>query len=189
MEPIVVVRPEKVAVSGWAGTGKSTISKHLAKLLGYKFNSAGNYFRRIAKREKITLRELEGAAMSDPKYDLEVDGRTASYGRRAKKPFVFEGRVAPFMIPDSFKVFFVCDWDTRIKRIAQRDGISFGDAWSDTIHREESARERYHTLYGIKDITDENHYDLVIDTALNDIDKCVAIIVEHLSKLSSAAER
>ena len=180
MVPIVET---KITIGGQAGTGKGTISKLLAELLGYELNSAGNYFHWIATRERVTDRELEERALLYQRYDLEIDERTASYGRTSDN-FVLDGRVAWYMIPDSVKVLLICEYDERIRRVSVRDKMSFKDALDATEHREESARMRYFNLYGIKDITETQHYDIVIDTTKTLPEDSVAIIVGYLSYMS-----
>lgn len=183
MEPVVGKKKiEKLAVGGLAGTGKSTIAKFVAKLLGYKFVSVGKYFHEIAVREKVDPSVLESMALSDHRYDREVDKRVASRDRRAKKSYVIEGRIAVWNVKDpTLKILFVCNDPERWKRIADREKISYEKARDLTIHREEAAKERYYKLYGIEDITDRKHYDFVIDTGVTDIDESVATIIGHLS--------
>lgn len=180
MAPIVGT---KITIGGLAGTGKGTISKLLAEKLGYKLDSAGNYFRSIADREEMSLTQLEVAAMENPKYDLEADDRTRAYGEIHDR-FIFEGRIAWYTIKDSVKILLTCEYGERIRRIANRDRLTREGAQNATAHREEVARERYRALYGIEDITDEEHYDLVIDTTMTPPEDAVAIIIGHLSYMS-----
>jgi len=78
-------------------------------------------------------------------------------------------------IPDSIKIKLECDFETRVKRVAARDKISFEEAREHTEFREKMIAERYRKYYGITDFTDEK-FDLVIDTANIDVEAVVGKI-------------
>lgn len=168
----------KITIGGLAGTGKGTVGKLLADYLGYELCSAGKCFRGIAAAEGIPLARLEELANGDSQYDRKVDGITKSYG--ARNHFVFEGRIAWLLIPDSVKFLLTCNKDERVRRVAGRDKISFDDALVATEHREFLAQKRYYNLYGIEDIGDTRLYDFVVDTTQIDADTAMAAIVGYL---------
>lgn len=169
----------KITIGGLAGTGKGTVGKLLSGHLGYELNSAGKCFRDIATAEGIPLSRLEELANGDSQYDRKVDGITKAYGVSCNH-FIFEGRIAWMLIPDSVKVLLVCNKDTRIRRVAGREDISFDDALRATEHREALAQKRYHSLYGIEDIEDTRLYDFVVNTTYLDEEMVMAAIVGSL---------
>ena len=169
----------KITIGGLAGTGKGTVGKLLADHLGYDLCSAGKCFRDIAVAEGIPLSRLEELANGDSQYDIKVDGITKAYGASCNH-FIFEGRIAWLLIPDSVKVLLICNKDERIRRVADRDKTSFDEAWYATEHREALAQKRYHNLYGIEDIGDISLYNFIVNTKDIDAETAMAAIVGHL---------
>lgn len=169
----------KITIGGLAGTGKGTVGKLLAEHLGYEFRSAGEYFRDIAEEKGILPSRLEELSEDDSQYDIRIDGTTKEYGE-SRNHFIFDGRVAWKFIPDSVKILLVCNKDTRIRRVAGREDISFDDALRATEHREVLAQNRYHNLYGIEDISDTSLYNFVVNTTNIDAETAMASIVGSL---------
>lgn len=170
----------KITIGGLAGVGKGTVGKMLAESLGCPISSAGDMFRKFASENNMTLNQLEERAMHDPKIDSEVDLKTQKYGRENGN-FVFEGRLAWYFIPDSIRVLLKCEFEVRTERVARRDGISKEDARQQTRHREGTIFARYLSQYNLSDISDENHYDLVIDTEQLSAIEVHDLILEHIA--------
>ena len=153
----------KITIGGLAGTGKGTVGKILAEKLGYKFMSAGEFFRNIAIGLEISSSKLEQLAIDTPVYDRRVDAQTEEFGIKNDN-FIFDGRIAYHYIPDSKKILLVCDNYERFRRIAFRDKLLLKEAEKVTLQRERAIRERYKNLYGILKFDYPKNYDLVIDT-------------------------
>jgi cytidylate kinase len=91
---------------------------------------------------------------------------------------VIIGRGANFILPAKgrFSVRVVAPLDIRIKNVAFRFGISLDEARKRVKNREQKRktfiREAFH-----KDITDIEHYDLVINTARMNLDAAVNAII------------
>ena len=60
----------------------------------------------------------------DPKYDRAIEDEIKMYGKNNN--FVLESRLGWYSIPDSFKIKITCDFDKRVKRVAERDGFADG---------------------------------------------------------------
>src|SRR3989304_2879763 len=161
----------KITIFGLAGTGTTSAGKMLAGKLGYQFLSTGYIFRDMAKENGMTLNKFEEATNKNPKYDNQLDQRIKEFGEKNDN-FVVESRLAWHFIPDSIKIKLECDFETRVKRVAARDKISFEEAREHTEFREKMIAERYRKYYGITDFTDEK-FDLVIDTANIDVEAVV----------------
>ncbi len=171
----------KITIFGLAGTGKTTTGKLLSQSLNYEYMSTGNMFRKYAEELGITLNELEEISMKDSKYDLELDKKVEIYGK-THQDFVFESRLAWHFIPDSFKIKLDCPFDERTQRVANREEKDLTVAREETIHREEKIRTRYEMYYGIKNFDDDNNFDLVIDTQINNAEQVVDIILFELKQ-------
>lgn len=171
----------KVTVTGWAGTGKSTLGRAVAARFGLAHYSAGDYYREIARKRGISLGELEQATRGDPSVDYEVDGRTTELGRTQDR-FVFDGRLAWNCIPDSLKILLVCPDEVRFARIAERDGIAISVAREETLAREEAIRDRFGRFYiGLGRFDDPKRFDLVIDTSVTAAEEALGLVARRLS--------
>ena len=157
----------KITIGGLGGTGKSTIAKKLAKQLGYKHYSSGDMQRALAKERGLTITEWGSKEKEDAKYDNMVDEKTRQLGL-TEDNFVIDGWLAAHFVPQAIKIFLKGDLKTRAKRITiPREAESFNDlgtAIKTTRLREMVNRKRWLEFYNY-DYTDENNYDLVIDTS------------------------
>ncbi len=156
-----------IAISGKAGSGKSTVAKEVAKKLGLKHYSVGDLMRKLAKEKKMPLNELSRLAEKDKSIDMELDKKTI--GLRAADNFVIDGRLTAYFLPYAdLKVFLDCDDKVRAERIlkdkrSDEKGKSLKDLVKKIRQREQSERKRYSKLYKI-DYRDKTLYNLMIDT-------------------------
>jgi len=81
-----------IAVAGPIGVGKSTVARALAARLGYRYLSAGEAFREMARRRGLSVLELNRLAEQDPDLDREVDRMQAELARAGS--CVVESRLA-----------------------------------------------------------------------------------------------
>ncbi|MES2059727.1 MAG: cytidylate kinase family protein [Patescibacteria group bacterium] len=169
----------KITIFGMAGTGKSSTGQEIAKRLGYEYHSHGGFFRETAARLGITLNELDELSKTDSSTDIECDKTIAELGKN-HDGIVVEGRLAWYFIPDSFKVCLKCDFETRTKRIADREKKDLVQVQSETKERESAIYERFNRYYGITNFEDEKNFDLVIDTASLNFEQVVETIINNL---------
>lgn len=157
-----------ITISGPAGSGKSTVSKIVAKKLGMKHYSVGEFRRQMAKRMGITLAELNKLGESQDFTDREADKFQEELGKKEDN-FVIDGRTSFHFIPHSIKVHLTADPMVRAERVFKDEKRmeKFGglaDAVREVLERDASDRKRYEKYYGL-DVADEMHYDLVVDTS------------------------
>jgi cytidylate kinase len=169
----------KITIFGLAGTGKTTAGKILASKLGYEYMSSGNIFRSYADELGLSLNEFEELSKTYDKYDKKLDDTVSEYGRTHDN-FIFESRLAWHFIPDSFKISLVCDFEERIKRVANRENKSIDQVRDETIHREDLIRKRYSDYYGINNFDDNLNFDFVVDTVPNNAEMVVELILNEL---------
>jgi len=168
----------KITIFGLAGTGTTSAGKMLAEKLGYQFVSSGNMFRDMANENGMTLNEFEEATNKDSKYDDALDQKIKEFGEKNDN-FIVESRLAWHFIPDSLKIKLVCGFNERIRRVAEREKISFEEAKEHNEFRDKKIAERYEKYYGIKDFND-GKFDLVIDTTKTSIQDVTLKIEEYL---------
>jgi cytidylate kinase len=155
-----------ITISGPAGSGKSHCAAALAEAFGLPYHSAGSIFRRVAVERGVTIEELTQLAEEDEEIDREIDGRTEDLAKTGG--LILEGRLVAFFSPPGISrisFYLTAPMDERIKRIADREGISMRNARAKTVAREKGERRRYRKIYGL-DIEDLSSYDFVINTSL-----------------------
>lgn len=173
-----------ITIHGQAGSGKSSISKLLAKRLRYKHYSIGDLRRQIARKHGLTLAQLNKLGEKHDWTDKEPDELQRKLGQE-RKNFVIDGRTCFYFIPHSFKVYLHADLDVRARRVFRDERKAEGykrlkDAEAAILWRDRSDRIRYRKYYRL-DITKMRHYDLVIDTTRLTKKQIVERIVKVIS--------
>ncbi len=175
-----------IAISGKAGSGKSTTAKELASKLNLKHYSIGDLMRQIAKEKGISLMELSKLAEKDPSIDKELDNKQIDL--RKKDNFVIDGRLTAFFIPNAgLKVFLDCDDGVRAERIMKEgrkdeNSSNIEELMEKIRQREQSEKKRYREIYNT-DYSDKKLYDLIIDTTNIKAGEVVKKIISALGKI------
>ena len=174
-----------ITTQGQAGSGKSSISRLLAKRLHYRHYSVGDFRRQIARKHGLTIIQLNKLGETEDWTDREPDKLQEELGKKQDN-FVIDGRTCFFFIPRSFKVYLHADLAVRAKRVFQDERkaegySSMSDAERELVSRERSDVHRYKKYYGI-DTSDMKNYDLVIDTTNLTKKQIVERILEALKK-------
>lgn len=158
-----------VTISGRPGSGKSLVAKEVAKALGVRHVSAGDFMREMAEERELTILELSKLAESDDAIDLEIDARSARLGDRGES-FVMDARLGWHFVPGSVKVFLDVRPEVAAQRIfgagrkTERENVDLETTIQAIKAREASERDRYARYYDL-DYTDHEHFDLVVDTS------------------------
>jgi len=174
-----------ITISGTAGSGKSTAAKLLAKKLGFKHYSNGDFMRDMAEERKISLIELGKIAETDRSIDEELDRRQIELGRN-EDDFIIDSRLGFHFIPNSVKVYLDADFEERAKRtladnIRKEHHVNLETTKKSIRIREASEKKRYKEYYNL-DPSDKNHYDLVVDTTSITPEEAVEKILEFIRK-------
>lgn len=175
-----------ITISGTAGSGKSTVAKALAKELGLKHYSTGDFMREMARKRGMTIIELNKLGEKDQSIDKELDERQIKLGRNEKN-FVIDGRLSFYFIPNSIKIFLDADIEQRAKRIFNdkrktENNLTLKETLENIKERQESEIERYEKYYGLNPYKNK-HYDILIDTTKLDIEGAIKKAVKEVSKL------
>lgn len=156
----------QITVSGFPGSGTTTISRLLAECYDLEMVSSGEIFRKMAKERGLSLAEFGALAERDPSIDLDIDKNQKSI-IQSRENIILESRLAGHMAEgrsDVLKVWIKAPLLTRVRRIQRREkSISFDEELNKTAEREKSEALRYKNYYGI-DIKDLSIYDIVIDS-------------------------
>lgn len=186
------MKKQTITIAGKNGSGKSTAARGVAMSLGFQHFSGGDFMREIAKEKGLTMEALGYEAKKDHGViDKLIDLRQKEFMSSNNK-FVIDSRLGWFWDPESFKVFLNLDEDTSAKRVFEdmkknptrsvEQALSIEETKKLLADRLDSERARYQEYYGIKDHHDLSHYDLVIDTAANNIEQVQDIIIREYKK-------
>ena len=171
----------KITISGTPGSGKTTVGKLLAKKRNYSYYDAGSVRREIAKREGMTLEQLNKVGEKEDWTDKKTDNLTKEIGKKHDN-FVFVGRLAFHFIPDSTKIFLECDLKEGAKRIfkdkrAEEKSFDVKEMVKKLEERNKSDELRYEKYYGLNPF-DKSQYDIVIDTTFLSIEQVLEKIID-----------
>ena len=162
-----------ICISGMAGTGKSTLSKKLAKKYDLKYYSGGDALKTIASEEGYDasrpgwwesqeglkfLKQREG----NPKFDEAVDHKLLEYAERGN--VLLDSWTMPWLLNKGFKIWLLASLEKRAQRVAKRDRISLEEAVQMLKEKEDRTKAIYKKLYGFELGEDLKPFDLILDT-------------------------
>jgi len=174
-----------ITISGPHGTGKSTIGQKIASLFNLKYYSTGKVFRELASEYSMDLEEFTKYVEKNLEIDKQLDNKILDLAR--KDNVIIDSQLSAFILKNKadFKILLTCSIDTRVKRMAERDGSSFSEKMNETLLREKSEEERFKKLYDI-DLNDpkilEETYDLIMDTTNLEIEQVMEEILKFFKK-------
>lgn len=158
-----------ITISGLPGSGTTSVSKCLSELTGYPLVSAGDLFRKKAIEKNLSLEEFGKLADVDFSIDTELDNAMVSIASNTDC-LILEGRLAGYFIlskrisspVERLRVCLTASFETRTKRIAERDKIDLSGAIDSTILREAKELRRHEQHYGVN--VNTATYDAVFNT-------------------------
>ena len=175
-----------ITISGNLGAGKSTVAKIIAKKLGLKHYSTGDFQREIAKEKGLTIFELNKLEETDDSIDRQVDEKAATIGK-TEDNVIIDSRLAFHFIPHSIKIFLDVDAKVGAKRIFsdkradEKENVTLEATAQKIQERQQSESERWYTYYGVKYLDLEN-YDLVVDTSTISPQEVAEKILEYIKQ-------
>jgi CMP/dCMP kinase len=178
-----------ITLAGNVASGKSTVGKALAEKLKIKHHSSGDFMRKIAKEEGITLHELGEKAEKSIQIDRMIDEMTIKLSKK-KDNFLMDSRLAWYFIPNSVKIYLYAGKREQIRRIGKdlkdnkrgEENIKHAKEILKSVEkRENSERTRYMKYYGI-DYHQKHFYDFWQNTNGKTVTQCVNEIVAFLKK-------
>ncbi len=175
-----------ITVSGNPGSGKSSVSRLLAKKLGFRHYSVGDLMRTLAKRRGISLLDISRKAEKDRSIDIELDKMQTDLGKKQDN-FIIDSRLGFHFISHSVKVFLEVRDEVAAERIFkdlkrdERENTSLEKTLENIKRRKKSERLRYRRYYSL-DCYNKKQYDLILDTTHLSIEQVVEKILEFLEK-------
>jgi len=173
-----------ICISGFHGTGKTTVGKKVSERLNLDYYSTGQAFRDLAKEYEMNLEDFSKYAENHPKIDKELDRKIIEMSHK-KDEIVFESLLSGYLLKEKAdrSILLKAPLDVRVKRMVERDNSDFEEKLKETKIREKSEIQRFIDLYDI-DLTDKtlrnNVFDLIIDTGNLSIEEVVEKIINFL---------
>ena len=170
---------------GWkAWSGKGTVSKLLAKELGYEIISIGDMKRKLAAEMWINIIEFN-KMWDDPEKSAEFDLKYEEYQKNLKLTdnIILDSRLWFYAQPKAFKILLDVDEEIAWERIfkdkrATDKNTTKKHAIAEVKERNSSDEERYKKLYDVN-VRDPNNYNLVIDTSDRTPQEVLQIILDE----------
>ncbi len=167
-----------------AWSGKGTVSKLLAKELGYGIVSIGDMKRKLAAEMWINIIEFN-KMWDDPEKSAEFDLKYEEYQKNLKLTdnIILDSRLGFYAQPRAFKILLDVDEEVAGERIfkAERDTDKHATkkhAVDEVKERNSSDETRYMKLYNV-DLWNPNNYNLVIDTSERTPEEVLQIILDE----------
>lgn len=161
-----------ITIGGNLGAGKTTLANNLERELHYEQLYVGGIFRDMAAEKNLTIEQFYAQLKNDPALEQAVDQRQAA-AMHEHDNLIVQGRVAWYFAKASpftvFNILLTVDPAVGAAHIGEKKenaGKTSGAVAAATADREKNERERYATLYDIKDHLDPAHYDFVLDTTM-----------------------
>lgn len=162
-----------ITLGGLPGSGKSTVKRLLAEMLGYHTFSTGDFVREMAFERNLSLEEFNELIRHDKTLDLLIDEKLKQIEEH-EDSYVIDSHLAFHFVPSSFSVFLTISTEKSAERILNdvhsQTRIKSGDtmdtleeALARTQKRVQNHIERYTSLYAVNPYI-ESHYQLVVNT-------------------------
>ena len=157
-------RYRNIIVCGDVGTGTTTLSKELAKKLGWRHISAVNFFRKYFKKHNIPLWDkLSVPDKVDKQIDYELLERM-----RNEKGIVLDAHYGGWFarnLSGVLRVLLICDKNVATQRVLDREH-THKETPEEIEKRRAQLREKFYQLYSPDDYEDPKYFHLIIDTTV-----------------------
>lgn len=173
---------ERIVLSGLAGTGKTTVGKLLAEKLKYEFISVGDYSRKSADNYDLDINEFQQKCKKEPELDKQIDKNFQEQCNNREK-LVIDYRLGFKFIKNSFYVLLSVSDEIAIQRIKNSNRPNEKIDSESISNRNNEMKNRFMSLYGV-DFTDENFYDLIINTDSKSPETIADEIIKEFIKCS-----
>jgi cytidylate kinase len=181
-----------ICVCGMTASGKSTVARRLAEKYHLRLYSGGDALKTLAREaghrptdrgwweSKEGLKFLQ-QRLHDPDFDKKVDKKLLEVAKDGN--VVLDSWTMPWLFDGGFKIWIEASKKIRIRRLAERDGLSLRKASEVLEEKEESTKTIYRRLYGFHLGEDFSPFDLILDTdKLNaeEVFQAVSLVVDRV---------
>lgn len=175
-----------ISIAGDLASGKGTVSLLLKEKLNYEIYSNGEYFRRLAKENNMSVTEFNEYIKKHPEIDRQIEKSAGEYVRTHDN-VIIDARLGWYVAPFSYKIYLKVDIDEAARRAFLDDKRKSTESFEsieehkkDLIKRFELENDRYYNLYNVRK-DDIKNYDLVVDTTNLTPEEVCNIILDKYS--------
>ena len=187
-----MIKPD-ITITGDLGSGKSSVSKSLCKMLNYKYFSTGGIQRQIGKENGMNTLELNYFSEKNLDIDKYIDDFLIRLNDE-EDSFVIDSRMAWHFIRNSFKIYLTVNPIVAAERVIadnQRDSEPIvEDIYEKSLNlleRRAAEDKRFKSIYGV-DCGNLDNYDLVVDTTNSSVEEISKLIFEQFTAFSNKAK-
>lgn len=171
----------KITLSGFAGSGKSTVGKLIADKLNFKFESVGNFSREFAMSEfNMTINEFQDKCKNDASLDNLIDEKFRAYCNNSSH-LIIDYRLGFKFVQNALHVFLRVSDEEAFNRIAKANRSGEEVSYEAIIKRNTDMRNRFLETYDV-DFTDTSNYHKVIDVDCLNPEQIAGIIIDTFEK-------
>ncbi len=177
----------KICLTGFTGTGKSTLARRLAAHYGLDYVSGGNVLKKLIGGEEALSDpgwwEREGGKRAmelrkqDPSFDRRVDEELIRLAME-RGDVVLDSWTMAYLLEadDKVAIFLKADLGVRAERVAKRDGTSVEEAKVAILRKDAETKKLYLSLYGFRLGEDLSPFNLVLDTTRLSADETFDVV-------------
>ncbi len=169
-----------IIISGFAGSGKSSLADSLGKKLGLRVVHASSLLREMATKgvkalenaspEKIhdwwegpEAKEFMKKRLADGSLDIALDKKLVEIAEKGgvildswTMPYLYKGR--------AFRVWLNASAETRAKRVCERDNLNYEEVLAKVRKRDADTKALYQRLYNFEMGSNLGLFDSVLST-------------------------
>ncbi|MCD6536435.1 MAG: cytidylate kinase family protein [Thaumarchaeota archaeon] len=180
-----------ICISGFAGSGKSTLGRRLANALNLRYVSGGDGLKMLAIERGYKpggnewwetgegFKFLE-ERLKNPEFDKDVDRKLLEFAE--KGGVVIDSWVLPWLYKGGFNIWLKARPEVRARRISRRSGVAVEEALEMLRKRDRESAELYERLYGILLGKDFEPFHLVLDTSELDEEAVFKIVLQAVKE-------
>lgn len=186
-----------IIVSGFAGSGKSTLSELLGKKLGLKVVHASHLLKELQSKsvKELDLENTQAGTgfweSAEGKKLLEKREKDFSLDKKLDKLLleiaeqgnvVLDSWTMPWLCKKGFKIWLETSAKERAKRVSRRDKLDEKEVFEKILERDKKTAGIYKKIYGFEIGKDFKPFDLVIEADKLNEKQVLDAVLEKLEK-------
>ena len=176
-----------IVISGKPGSGSSTVARLLAKKLGLKHFSVGDYNKSHAKKSRDeTDKSLEMWKLPPvklKKFHIQSD----KYARKIAKKgnIVIDAKLGIRMLKGLYdcSVWLTAPDNVRVKRYAKRGNVNIERAKAKLTEKDSDERRNWKKIYGFDSFSQWKDADFIVDTGNKTPDEITDCIISEMPRV------